>query len=130
MSMVPVYGAEVKVRPSPLTCSECNGTGQVSTAAGGLDCCRSCDGLGRVPLEPEARGYSFLATAGLDVLESSLDNETTKEFVTRVEDGWELSLEDVTIWLLPDDPQDESSGPTLIAILRGGPCGQAETLWL
>lgn len=129
MSMFLVPGAEVKTHASPLTCSECGGAGQASTAVG-LDYCRSCDGLGRVPLEPEARGYSFLATAGLDVLESSLDFETAQEFVARVEGDWELSLEDVTIWLLPDDPQDESTGPTLIAILRGGPCGQTETLWL
>jgi hypothetical protein len=130
MSSLSGLRAEVKTHQSPLTCSECNGGGQASTAAGGMDSCRSCDGLGRVPLEPEARGYSFLATAGLDVLESSLNFETAQEFVARVEDGWELSLEDLTIWLLPDDPQDETTGPTLIAILRGGPCGQAETLWL
>jgi hypothetical protein len=109
MSMLTSVRAEVKTHPSPLTCSECGGAGQASTAVG-LDCCRICDGLGRVPLEPETRGYSFLATAGLDVLESSLDTETAQEFVARVEDGWELSLEDLTIWLLPDDPQDEPRG--------------------
>jgi hypothetical protein len=130
MSSLSGLCAEVKTHPSPLTCSECGGAGQVSTVAGGMDCCRSCDGLGRVPIEPETRGYSFLATAGLDVLESSLDFETAQEFVARVEDGWELSLEDLTIWLLPDDPEDETTGPTLVAILRGGPCGQTETLWL
>jgi hypothetical protein len=119
--------AEVKVRLHPRACPECSGSGQIPTHEGELDYCRSCDGFGRQALQVRSDNRTWIATVGQDTIEISDEGCTLHDFVSALEDGWELCDEDVAVWEMPEE---EGAGPVIVCLLRSGPMGQCETLMM
>jgi hypothetical protein len=130
MSSLTASGALVKVRRFPRACPECNGAGHTPSSAGNFEgYCSSCDGFGRAALALDTPVASWLATSGADVLDTG-SGMTAREFVQYLEETWSLVDEDLCVWLLPEGDEGEEAGSRLVAILRGGPAQQEQTLWL
>jgi hypothetical protein len=124
MSMVPVPGAEVKVRPCR-TCSECGGSGQVPSQGADIEVlCQSCDGFGRSLVSDRCESRSFVATAGQDTIDTS-DGLSLERFLEKIQDEWDLRDEDLVVWEIGEA---EGSGPVVVGILRAGPAAQLDVL--